>query len=258
LRLRAAKPMTSSTSIHCVPEAAGEKSRADVQLDRRTPNLSWYGLVYEDYRRYIATNETFVRAVFCCQGLWATTFYRVCRALVFSIRPRWLRRIARAIVSILQKFVEILTVGISMPIECEVGKGLHIGHHGTIILPAHGSLGENCSLGHSVTIGVGGRGERRGAPRIGNRVFIGTQSVIAGKIVIGDDVMICAGSIVTRSIPPRAVVVGNPGRVVSYDGSFDHIAYDDMDADPQRLASLALRGQPVKSDPENGAVEVLK
>jgi serine acetyltransferase len=59
-------------------------------------------------------------------------------------------------------------------------------------------------------------------------------------------VMICAGTIVTRSIPPRAVVVGNPGRVVSYDGSFDHVAYDGMENDQERLASLALRGQPVR------------
>lgn len=238
--------MTSSPPINCAPVVTSLNAGAASDTAVPGPPLAWYQLIYRDYRRYIATEETFFRAVFCCQGFWATTVYRVCRALVFSLRPQPLRRMARVGVSILQKFIEILTLGISIPVECRIGAGLHIGHHGTTILPAHGSLGSNCNLGHSVTIGVAGQGDRRGAPRIGNRVFIGTHSVVAGKIVIGDDVMICAGTVVTRSIPPRAVVVGNPGRVVSFDGSFDYIAYDGMEQDPERLASLALRRQPSK------------
>jgi hypothetical protein len=42
-------------------------------------------------------------------------------------------------------------------------------------------------------------------------------------------------------VPPRAVVLGNPARVVSYEGSFDWVLYDGMDADPARRASLELR-----------------
>jgi len=34
------------------------------------------------------------------------------------------------------------------------------------------------------------------------------------------------------------VVMGNPARVVSYDGSFDYVYYDGMDVDPARRASL--------------------
>jgi serine O-acetyltransferase len=69
-------------------------------------------------------------------------------------------------------------------------------------------------------------------------VFIGAHSVIVGRITIGDDAVICAGSVVNRSVPARAVVMGNPARVVSYDGSFDYVLYDDMDVDPARRASL--------------------
>jgi serine acetyltransferase len=49
--------------------------------------------------------------------------------------------------------------------------------------------------------------------------------------------MICAGSVVTRPVPPRAVVVGNPARVISFEGSFEHVVYDGMAVDPERLAS---------------------
>jgi acetyltransferase-like isoleucine patch superfamily enzyme len=51
--------------------------------------------------------------------------------------------------------------------------------------------------------------------KIGNRVFLGANSVILPGIVIGDDVIIGSGSVVTKDIPSGSVVVGNPGRVVS-------------------------------------------
>ncbi len=49
--------------------------------------------------------------------------------------------------------------------------------------------------------------------------------------------MICAGSVVMRNVAPRAVVVGNPARVVSFDGSFDHVVYDGVEHDADRQAS---------------------
>ena len=58
------------------------------------------------------------------------------------------------------------------------------------------------------------------------------------EVIVGDDAVVCAGSVVSRSIPARAVVMGNPARVVSYDGSFDYVYYDGMDVDPARRASL--------------------
>jgi serine acetyltransferase len=61
--------------------------------------------------------------------------------------------------------------------------------------------------------------------------------VIVGRIDVGEDAMICAGSVVTRPVPPRAVVVGNPARVISYEGSFEHVVYDGMHVDEERLAS---------------------
>jgi len=73
---------------------------------------------------------------------------------------------------------------------------------------------------------------------IGNRVFIGAHSVIVGRVTVGDDAVVCAGSVVVRAVPARAVVMGNPARVVSYEGSFEYILYDGMDVDPARRTSL--------------------
>lgn len=49
---------------------------------------------------------------------------------------------------------------------------------------------------------------------IGNNVFIGYQSVILPNVRIGDNVIIGAGSIVTKDIPTNSVAVGNPCSVI--------------------------------------------
>lgn len=50
---------------------------------------------------------------------------------------------------------------------------------------------------------------------IGDWVYIGTNSLIMPGVTIGDGVLIAAGSVVTKSIPPRVVVGGNPARILS-------------------------------------------
>jgi UDP-2-acetamido-3-amino-2,3-dideoxy-glucuronate N-acetyltransferase len=47
---------------------------------------------------------------------------------------------------------------------------------------------------------------------------IGANATILPGITIGQDAMVGAGAVVTRSVPPNAVVVGNPARITSYVG----------------------------------------
>lgn len=49
---------------------------------------------------------------------------------------------------------------------------------------------------------------------IGNRVFLGANSVVLPGIVIGDDVIIGSGAVVTKNISNGSVVAGNPARVI--------------------------------------------
>lgn len=198
-------------------------------------HLPWWEHIARDFRRYRVTNDPILRTIFLSQGFWASCVYRVSRAaLERGGIAEW---IARPLAALAQKAIEILT-GISLPPGCEIGEGLYIGHYGSIILSPQARIGHNCSLAQSVTIGAAPSTEGRGSPVIGNRVFIGAHSVIVGRITIGDDAVVCAGAVVHKSVPARAVVMGNPARVVSYDGSFDYVLYDGMDVDPARRASL--------------------
>jgi serine O-acetyltransferase len=214
--------------------AAKEKARAAwfqvgdaarLQL-HHTP---WWRHLRRDFRRYRATGEPPLRAILLSQGLWASAVYRVCRAALLGHTPRWLRGLSAPFAAGAQKLAEILT-GISIPPGCEIGEGLYIGHFGPVILDARARVGHNCSLAQSVTLG---------ACTVGNRVFIGAHSLIADGVVVGDDAVVCTGSVVTKPVPARAVVLGNPARVVSYEGSFEYVVYDGMDDDDARKASLS-------------------
>lgn len=55
-----------------------------------------------------------------------------------------------------------------------------------------------------------------GFVEIGNNVFIGIKACIMPNIRIGEGSIIGAGAIVTKDIPSRSVVVGNPARVIKY------------------------------------------
>ena len=53
-------------------------------------------------------------------------------------------------------------------------------------------------------------------PTIGNDVWIGMWVTIYSGVDIGDGAVIAGNSVVTKSVPPYAIVAGNPARVVKY------------------------------------------
>ena len=104
-----------------------------------------------------------------------------------------------------------------------VGCGLYLGHFGTIIVNSNAVLGDNVNLAPGVVIGQANRGKRKGIPTIGNRVWIGSNAVLVGNIRVGDDALIGPGAYVNFDVPERAVVIGNPGSIVSYSGAEDYV-----------------------------------
>jgi len=160
--------------------------------------------------------------------------------MLARLRAPGLHALVNAVCLSLQKLIEVAT-GISIPAQCNIGPGLYIGHFGGIFIDSRCLLGENCNVAQGVTIGEGGRGELHGVPIIGDRVHIGTNALILGKISIGNDAVIGPGAVVMNSVPARGVAVGNPARVVGLTGSFEFVNYDNKENDPPR--KLALESQ---------------
>ena len=51
---------------------------------------------------------------------------------------------------------------------------------------------------------------------IGNDVYIGTNAIILAGVTIGDGAVVGAGAVVTKDVPPYAVVAGNPAKIIKY------------------------------------------
>lgn len=175
-------------------------------------------------------------------GMWAVFGYRFRRWLRTSRLPRPLLWPLKP-VAILLKLAAEITSNVEIPNTANVGPGLYIPHTGYVVIGAGAVIGRHCTITQGVTIGHarGGSHGKTGSPKVGDRVYFGPGSIAIGPITIGDDALIGAGAVVVRSVPARAVVVGNPARAISFTGSFDMISYPGMETDPDRIASLLAR-----------------
>ncbi len=54
------------------------------------------------------------------------------------------------------------------------------------------------------------------AVRIGSDVWIGTRVIVLPGVTIGDQAIVGAGAVVTKDVPNRAIVAGNPARLIRY------------------------------------------
>lgn len=76
-----------------------------------------------------------------------------------------------------------------MSVETNIGGGFYIGHGSCFTINSHATIGRNCSIHKGALIGRENRGKRKGAPTIGNEVWIGINAVIVGNVHIGNDVL---------------------------------------------------------------------
>ena len=66
----------------------------------------------------------------------------------------------------------------------------------------------------------------KGNITIGNDVWIGAKSTIMSGVKIGHGAVIGSGSVVAKDVPPYAIVVGNPAKIVKY--RFDEQQIEDL------------------------------
>ena len=119
---------------------------------------------------------------------------------------------------------------ITPPFYCDYGWNIHIGakfycNVGCVILDgAPVRIGDHVLLGPNVQIytarhphdpDLRATGIESTAPvTIGDKVWIGGAAIILPGVSIGDGAVIGAGSVVTKDVAPRTIVVGAPARLI--------------------------------------------
>ncbi len=116
------------------------------------------------------------------------------------------------------------------PFYCDYGSNIYVGkncfmnYNCTILDNGKVTLGDNCLLAPNVSIYTAGHalhpdsralGYEYGVEvTVGNNVWVGGNTVILPGVHIGDNVVIGAGSVVTKDIPDWSFAAGNPCKVI--------------------------------------------
>lgn len=116
--------------------------------------------------------------------------------------------------------------------EISIGAGSYLGENSFIY--AHEgysvTIGANCPMSHYVRIytsnytadqhfGEKPLSHRRGDVEIGDNVWICAFSLVTEDTTIGDGAVIGANSVVTHDVPPHSIAVGSPAKVVDFKSS---------------------------------------
>lgn len=103
-----------------------------------------------------------------------------------------------------------------------IGKGTYLNRDTVVVCHEAVSIGAGCKIAYDVVImdtdehRIPGGGPMTAPVVIGDGVWLGARVIVLKGVTIGSGAIVGAGSIVTKDIPPRAIAVGQPARVVRY------------------------------------------
>lgn len=94
-----------------------------------------------------------------------------------------------------------------------------------VFISSGAKIGYNCVIFHQVTIGSNTLGDtqKRGAPTIGDSVYIGCGAKIIGNVKVGNNVRIGANCIVCEDIPDNSTVVLPKPRIIKKDKVMNNV-----------------------------------
>lgn len=142
----------------------------------------------------------------------AIVFYRIMRYLHTKKIP------------ILPKFVQLiifLLYNSKITGDTDIGKNSYFVCNGiaTVLIPGT-IIGNNCVLG--LRFSTVRKFPYKEVPKLGNNVWCGPNVVIAGPVIIEDNVIIAANSFVDKSVPSGAIVAGCPARIIGWRNELDY------------------------------------
>ena len=146
-----------------------------------------------------------LEVIFCYPGLHALWSYRLAHFL-WRYKLRFLARF--------DSHVSRFLTGIEIHPGAKIGRRFFIDHGAGVVIGETTEVGDDVLMYQGVVLGGTSLKKEKRHPTIGNNVVMGAGAVALGAITIGEGARIGSGSVVVKSVPPGATVVGIPGRVV--------------------------------------------
>lgn len=184
---------------HTAPTAA-HATRATEEA----PTPSFFDLVAEDWRTHDRdwTKPGFKALLIYRFGIWRMTLRRTPLRGVLGYLQRYLFRRA------------CWRYGIEIYESAKLGRRILFEHPSGIVIHGDSVIGDDVVIRQQVTLGIRRLDRLHDAPVIGNNVDIGAGAKILGRVVVGDGAAIGANAVVLEDVPPGALAVGVPARIV--------------------------------------------
>jgi serine O-acetyltransferase len=143
--------------------------------------------------------------------LWALAFYRWGRWIRYPAapRPRALTLAMWAVYRVLWTPLTWLT-RVFLTVHSELGPDVFIHAHDSVWIAPSTRIGRGSRLYGGNTLGLGGRGDRRGAPNLGERVVLGPGVVLVGLMQVPDGAVLGANASAARDVPGAGGWTGAP------------------------------------------------
>ncbi len=145
-----------------------------------------------------------IEILFCYPGLHALWFHRRVHWLWMHNGKFWARFISH-----ISRFL----TGIEIHPGAVIGRRVFIDHGMGVVIGETAEVGNDVLIYMGVVLGGTALENVKRHPTIEDGVIIGSGATVLGPIRIGKGAKVGAGSVVVRSVPPGATVVGVPGRI---------------------------------------------
>ena len=99
---------------------------------------------------------------------------------------------------------------------CRLGHGVYLQAGAGVVIGETATVGNDVSIREGVTLGGTGKEAGDRHPKVGHGVIIEDGGTVLGNIVVGDGSIVRAKSIVTKPVPPLAIVRGVPATISCY------------------------------------------
>jgi serine O-acetyltransferase len=145
----------------------------------------------------------------CYPGFHAVVMHRIAHRL-WGIKLYFLARL----ISHINRFL----TGIEIHPGAHFGRRVFIDHGMGVVIGETAVVGDDVLMYKGVLLGGTSLEKKKRHPTIGNNVVLGSNAIILGDVVVGNNARVAAASVVTHDVPENATAIGVPARIsLGYD-----------------------------------------